>query len=94
IKYSHPNSEVNLRLSCTGGNTILEVEDKGIGISRRNIVKIFRIDSDLRYPGTNKESGSGLGLILAKEFADKLGMQISVLSKLNKGSTFTLKMAE
>ncbi|MDD2228985.1 MAG: PAS domain-containing sensor histidine kinase [Candidatus Cloacimonetes bacterium] len=94
LKYSYPNSEVKIRLSQTNNMTSIEVEDKGVGISRRNIAKIFRIDSDLRYPGTNKEPGSGLGLILAKEFADKLGIQLSVDSKLNKGSTFTLKIAE
>jgi PAS domain S-box-containing protein len=94
IKYSHPNSVVWIKLSRYDAMVLLEVKDEGIGISRRNIHKIFSLDNDIHLPGTMKESGSGLGLILAKDFADKLGAQLSVVSKLNKGSVFTLKIPE
>lgn len=92
IKYSHLNSVVSIYLFHQKNTVHLEVTDKGIGISKRNIGKIFSIDNEVRMPGTKKEPGSGLGLILAKDFADKIGAELSVNSKLNKGSTFTLKM--
>jgi signal transduction histidine kinase len=94
IKYSHPNTVVSIYLFQQQDTVYLEVTDKGIGISKRNLRKIFSLDNDVRMPGTKKEPGSGLGLILAKDFADKLGAQLSVNSKLNKGSIFTLIMPE
>lgn len=92
IKYSHPHSVVSIELFRYKDLVVLEVTDKGIGISRRNLDKIFSIDNEIRMPGTKKEPGSGLGLILAKDFADKLGAKLSVVSKLNKGSTFRLAL--
>lgn len=71
----------------------IEVKDTGIGISPENIDKLFRIDTSISTAGTNNESGSGLGLILCKEFITKNGGQISVHSVPGKGSrfVFTLK---
>jgi PAS domain S-box-containing protein len=72
---------------------ILIVQDTGIGISKSNIEKIFNIDYDYTALGTEKEKGTGLGLILCKELIEKNGGGIWVESKVGEGSKFyfTLK---
>ena len=90
LKYSYPKSSVKIRLNCKEGKAEISVIDQGIGISRKHLQKIFRIDNELREYGTANEEGSGLGLILVDSFARLIGASILVESKLNHGSTFTL----
>ena len=59
-----------------------------MGISETNIKKLFRIDENHSTPGTNNEKGTGLGLILCKEFVERHGGNIWVRSQQNKGSEF------
>lgn len=72
------------------GNKLLEisVSDTGVGIRKEDIAKLFRIDTAFSSKGTKKESGTGLGLILCKDFVEKHGGKIWVESEENKGSTF------
>jgi len=90
IKYSHPGSKVKIQVQQNDTEVEISVSDKGTGISRRYLDKIFRIDSELRALGTNHEEGSGLGLILVKSFADILGGRVLANSKINQGSTFSI----
>ena len=64
------------------------VKDSGIGIPKEIMEKLFRIDVNVTSEGTNKEKGTGLGLILCKEFVEKHGGKIWVESEVGKGSTF------
>jgi signal transduction histidine kinase len=59
-----------------------------MGISEEDIQNLFRIDSKVKHKGTNNEDGSGLGLILCKEFVDKNNGTIWVESTPGKGSSF------
>ena len=70
--------------------TIL-VRDNGIGIPEQNIEKLFRIDKSVVTPGTQNEKGSGIGLILCKEFVEKMGGTISVSSRQGVGTTFIIE---
>jgi PAS domain S-box-containing protein len=90
LKYSYPKGKVVIHLWQEEERAMVSVRDYGVGIPRKSISKLFRIDSDLRQYGTANESGSGLGLILADSFAKLLGAEMKVESKLNHGSTFTL----
>jgi len=65
------------------------IKDSGVGISEENIEKLFRIDENQSTLGTNNEEGTGLGLILCKEFVEKNGGEIFITSALNQGSTFS-----
>lgn len=65
------------------------VEDTGIGISNENIKKLFKLDQSITTEGTHKEKGTGLGLILCKEFINKHGGEINVQSKISEGTKFT-----
>ncbi|MDI3503751.1 MAG: hypothetical protein PWP64_687 [Candidatus Cloacimonadota bacterium] len=92
IKYSYPKSTVQVKLYSEDGKPVISVKDHGIGIPRRHLTKLFRIDNELRQYGTSNEQGSGLGLILVHDFATLLGAEVTVESKLNHGSEFTLKL--
>ncbi len=67
---------------------VIRVKDTGVGIPADRLDEIFRVDSKSSTPGTANESGSGLGLILCREFAEKNGGSISVESEIGVGSTF------
>jgi len=64
------------------------IKDTGVGISEENILKLFKIESNYKSLGTNNEKGTGLGLILSKEFIYKNNGTIRAESKENEGSSF------
>jgi len=66
----------------------VSISDSGVGFSEEMIDKIFRLEESSSTPGTNDEKGTGLGLILCKEFIEKNGGKINVITELGKGSTF------
>jgi len=66
----------------------ITVSDTGIGISEENINRLFRLDTFCRTLGSDNEKGSGMGLILCKEFINILKGEIWVESELNRGSRF------
>jgi signal transduction histidine kinase len=68
------------------------VQDNGIGISHNNLQRLFNLTEYFTTQGTNNEGGSGLGLILCKEFVEKHSGKISVETELNKGSIFTFTL--
>ncbi len=88
IKFSYENSKVFIKAEESNKEIIISVIDQGVGISKENIQKLFRIDIHYSTTGTSEEQGSGLGLILCREFVEKHGGKIWVESEENKGSTF------
>lgn len=81
----------NVWIESEGNASMVEISvcDTGIGISEEDIQKLFRIDEHYTMVGTEEESGTGLGLILCKEFIEQNGGTITVDSIPNNGSTFT-----
>lgn len=88
IKFTPPGGEVNILAHKNQVEIIISVSDTGVGISPESINKLFRIDQVYSTTGTNKERGTGLGLILCKEFVEKHKGKIWVDSKIEEGSTF------
>jgi two-component system, sensor histidine kinase and response regulator len=88
IKFTPRGGKVTVSCKLKGGEVCVSVKDNGIGISKENISKLFRIDSKFSRPGTDKETGTGLGLKLSREFVEKLGGRIWVESSENSGSEF------
>jgi signal transduction histidine kinase len=77
------------------GNVVeIAVKDNGIGISPENFKKLFCIDCNMISYGTEGEQGTGLGLILCKEFVEKNSGTIRVESEEGIGSTFTVTIPE
>lgn len=70
----------------------VNVTDTGVGISEENQKKLFKIDKQFSKRGTNNEEGTGLGLILCKEFVNKNGGEIWVKSKEGEGTTFSFTL--
>jgi signal transduction histidine kinase len=93
IKFSYSNSNVIVEAYESDTNFInISVKDYGVGISKEDISKLFRIDIHHTTIGTSKEKGTGLGLILCKEFVEINGGKIWVESEPDKGSTFTFSI--
>ncbi|MGB9912347.1 MAG: ATP-binding protein [Candidatus Kapaibacteriota bacterium] len=88
IKFTQPNGKIVV--SATSKNNFAEVcvEDTGVGMSKETMEKLFRIDVHHTSLGTANEKGTGLGLIVCKEFVEANGGQIWVESKEGKGSKF------
>jgi signal transduction histidine kinase len=92
IKFSHEESIVEVKACKSDDHLEICIIDSGIGIKPNEIDNLFRIDSKVKQKGTNNEDGSGLGLILCKEFAEKNNGSISVESEFGKGSTFCFRL--
>ncbi len=88
IKFSHPEGLISIRCVKKDEHVELSVIDNGVGIKKEDQKKLFRIDQHLTTQGTSEEKGTGLGLILCKEFIEKNDGKIWVESELNKGSSF------
>lgn len=67
----------------------ISVKDTGVGIRPENLKRLFRIDSPFSTAGTGNEFGSGLGLILCRDFLKKMNSEIQVESEVGKGSSFS-----
>ncbi len=68
------------------------IEDNGIGMEADEVEKLFKIDSHFSTPGTDDEAGTGIGLILAKEFIEQNNGEICVESQKNVGTKFLIKL--
>jgi signal transduction histidine kinase len=88
IKFTQPGGNIEVRAFAEGNQVQISVSDNGIGISGQNIGRLFSVDSKFRTIGTANERGSGLGLVLCKEFTEKHGGKIWVESEIGKGSRF------
>lgn len=88
IKFSYPGSEIRIETRLTDGHASVSVIDSGIGLSNESKAKLFQYDQHFLSKGTAGEAGTGLGLILCKDFVEKNGGTIRVESELTKGSTF------
>ena len=88
IKFTHQGGEITISAEKRATEILVSVSDSGIGISPERVEKLFRIAESDSTPGTNNEKGTGLGLILCKEFVENHGGKIWVESKEKKGSTF------
>lgn len=88
IKYSNAGGTIKVDAKQLNGNVEVDVTDEGIGISKENISRLFRVDSNLSTKGTRDEGGTGLGLILCKEFIERNEGQIGAESEKGKGSRF------
>jgi signal transduction histidine kinase len=88
IKFTPPDGTITLDARKNGKEVIISIADNGVGMSKEVLQKLFRIDTKHSTKGTADEKGTGLGLILCKEFIEKNNGRIWVESEIGKGSVF------
>ncbi|TGK81754.1 PAS domain-containing sensor histidine kinase [Leptospira noumeaensis] len=107
IKYSNGGKEVtigigspdsvqniNSKLKLNPKKKIFFVKDEGVGMKEEQIQNLFRLDRKSSTPGTNQETGTGLGLILCREFLERHDSSIWIETELNLGSTFFFQLVQ
>ena len=92
IKFTGEGGKISIMLESTDSIFNIHVQDTGIGISQEDQNKLFNDQNHYTTRGTNNEKGTGLGLLLCKEFVEKNGGAIELTSQKGKGSTFTIKL--
>jgi signal transduction histidine kinase len=88
IKFTPEGGRVELRAEQTDGYARVSVADTGIGINQSSIAGLFKVGTHHNSLGTSQEKGTGLGLMLCKDFVERNGGTIGVDSTEGKGSTF------
>jgi signal transduction histidine kinase len=88
VKYTPGGKSVEIDVEDQSGTFEILVKDEGVGISSENMKKLFRIDVKYKTNGTAGETGTGLGLLLCREFVEMNGGKIWCDSEENNGTTF------
>jgi len=92
IKFTPTDGEIYISIIDDGDYFKVLVKDTGVGISQNDLNNLFRIDSNPSTIGTSQEKGTGLGLIICKDFIERNGGFIGVESQPNIGSSFYFKI--
>lgn len=92
IKFTPRGGEIQLYVNRSEAECSISVADTGVGMSKETIQGLFNIEENVSSPGTDKEKGTGLGLLICKEFVQKHGGTISVDSAPGKGSVFEVRL--
>lgn len=96
IKFTPEKGSITVTAKVSGkDHYAITVQDTGVGMPTEKIKNLFKIDKSISTPGTNGERGTGLGLILVKEFVEINKGTIEVQSQPGKGTsvTFTVPLA-
>ena len=92
IKFTHQGGTIYISASEKGDEVRIEVEDSGVGMDQEHLDNLFKSLLSKQQVGTSGEKGTGLGLILCKEFIERNGGSLTVTSELGKGSAFIISM--
>ena len=87
IKFTRAEGTINIQNELNDGFVVISVADNGIGMNQKTLDQLFRLDKSASSVGTAGERGTGLGMVLCKEFIEQNGGKIWVESQLEKGST-------
>lgn len=94
VKFSNPDSEIKVGIKAEDGKVILSVTDSGKGIKKEDQHKLLKDSTHFTTYGTNSEEGSGLGLLLCRDFARKNGGELWFESEENLGSVFSFSLPQ
>ncbi|WP_339659126.1 tetratricopeptide repeat-containing sensor histidine kinase [Flavobacterium frigidarium] len=92
IKFSHPKGKITVQAELVDTFIKISVHDNGVGIAASELQALFTADNKKSKFGTQNEKGTGLGLLLCKDFVEKLGGTLAVQSTLNVGSSFSFTL--
>jgi signal transduction histidine kinase len=86
IKFTPSGGHILIKACQQNDQVKFIIEDSGLGIDKIDLEKLFDLKTHISTPGTNKEIGSGLGLMICKDFIEKQGGRITIESEVGKGS--------
>jgi|TARA_R100000388_G_scaffold95031_2_gene86007 PAS domain S-box-containing protein len=92
LKFSEPESEIDITISETETDTVISIKDYGIGMPEKVRARLFDPSSRPKRKGTNQEKGTGLGMLLCKEMIDLHQGTIKVNTKEGEGTEFIVKL--
>ena len=92
IKFTKKDGFVTVHTVCEGENCKISISDTGIGMNNKLLSGVMSLDSKSTREGTNREAGSGLGLILCKEMIEMNFGTLEIESEENVGTTFTISL--
>lgn len=88
IKFTNPGGIIKVASKLYNGSVEMSICDSGVGMSKNDLEKLFKLDKTISTKGTANEEGTGLGLLLCKEMINQHKGKIWVESELGKGTTF------
>ncbi|MEA3505779.1 MAG: ATP-binding protein [Bacteroidota bacterium] len=94
IKFTDKKGVIEISDRIDNGKIIITVKDNGVGINAENLKNIFVADKQTKSKGTANESGTGLGLLICKDFVEQNGGKLTVKSELTKGSEFIFSLKQ
>ena len=92
LKFTHEKGEIIIACEQDHNNVILAVNDNGVGMTPEELDKLFSKDTHYSKVGTANEAGTGIGLLLCKEFIELDGGKIWAESKIGEGSSFKIQL--
>lgn len=92
VKFNRVGGEIKLQATEADDECEISITDSGVGINESDLQKLFNPETHFTTPGTHKEKGIGIGLLLTKEFLEKNGGTIRVSSRAGTGTTFTFTL--
>ncbi len=92
IKYTDSGGEICVDAFQENGRITIVVKDTGLGMDEEVLRQLFTLERTVSQPGTAGERGTGLGLLMCKEFAERNGGTLQVESKKNTGSSFMVSL--
>ncbi|MBT3207324.1 MAG: response regulator [Bacteroidetes bacterium] len=92
IKFTNRKGKININSKQENNSVVISISDTGTGISSKHINKLFSFENGISSNGTENEQGTGLGLLVCKEFIELNGGSIHVKSEVNVGTEFIIKI--
>jgi ligand-binding sensor domain-containing protein/signal transduction histidine kinase len=92
LKFTHERGEITITSEKQNGNVVVAVNDNGVGMTPEELDKLFNKDTHYSKMGTANEAGTGIGLLLCKEFVELDGGRIWAESKIGEGSSFKIQL--
>ena len=89
IKYTHPKGRIQINSAKENDSyAFVSIKDDGVGMNPETIANLFKMEKSVSAFGTDNEKGTGLGLLVCKEFIDKNKGKLEIISSLGSGSEF------
>ncbi len=92
VKFTPEGGKITVNTEKTDSRMFINIEDTGVGIDNKDMSKLFKLDEFHTTTGTSGETGTGLGLIVCKEFVKKHKGDLTVEGEKGKGTTFTFSL--